>query len=81
MTYHQSSAVSVASVLTAATVIVLGYRAGRTHAAWRDVRSAKRSVLVNRRYAWSHTIRMVVSGLAILAAIATITYVAARSHS
>jgi hypothetical protein len=78
MTYHQSSAVSVASVLATASVLLLGYRAGRTHAAWRDVRSARRAVLVNRRYAWSHTVRMFVVGLAVLAAIAAIAYGAGR---
>lgn len=55
MPYHQSSAVSVATVMTAATVIVVGYRLGRAHAAWRDVRSAKRDLPAKRRLAWGHT--------------------------
>ncbi len=55
MPYHQSSAVSVATVMTAATVIVIGYRLGRAHAAWRDVRSAKRDLPAKRRIAWGHT--------------------------
>jgi len=67
MPYHQSSAVSVASVLTATTVLVLGYRLGRTHAAWRDVRSAKRSVSASRRAAWRHTFVLVVGTAALLA--------------
>jgi hypothetical protein len=74
MTYHQSSAVSVASVLTAATVLALGYRAGRTHAAWRDVRSAKRAVTLHRRHAWGHTFRTVVGALAILVTLAVVAY-------
>ena len=41
MSYHQSSAVSVAAVLTAATVIAVGYRLGRTHSTWRDVHDAR----------------------------------------
>jgi hypothetical protein len=76
MTYHQSSAVSVASVLTTATVLALGYRAGRTHAAWRDVRSAKRAVAVNRRHAWGHTLRAVAGALAIMIALAALAHAA-----
>jgi hypothetical protein len=72
MTSHQSSAVSVASVLTTATVLALGYRAGRTHAAWRDVRSAKRSVAASRRTAWGHTLRMILGALAILITLAAV---------
>ncbi len=53
MTYHPSSAVSVLAVL--ATVVVFGYRLGRTHAAWKDVRAARRAVVSNRRHAWRHT--------------------------
>jgi hypothetical protein len=55
MPYHPSSAVSVATVMTAATVIVIGYRIGRAHAAWRDVRAAKRDLPAKRRIAWRHT--------------------------
>jgi hypothetical protein len=55
MPYHQSSAVSVATVMTAATVIVIGYRIGRAHAAWRDVRSVKRDLPAKRKIAWGHT--------------------------
>ena len=74
MTYHQSSAVSVATVMTAATVIVIGYRIGRAHAAWRDVRSAKRAVTLHRRHAWGHTFRTVVGALAILVTLAVVAY-------
>lgn len=55
MPYHQSLAASVATVMTAATVIVIGYRLGRAHAAWRDVRSAKRDLPAKRRIAWGQT--------------------------
>jgi hypothetical protein len=74
MTSHQSSAVSVASVLTAATVLAIGYRAGRTHAAWRDVRSAKRAVVLNRRHAWGQTLRVFVGAVAILVTLAAVAY-------
>ncbi len=66
MTYHQSSAVSVA-MLTAATVIVVGYRLGRSHASWRDVREAKRAVRTSRRDALSHTAQFVAGGVLLLA--------------
>ena len=74
MTYHQSSAVSVASLLTAATVLVLGYRLGRTHAAWRDVRAARRAVAVSRRLAWRHTAGLAVGGAALLVTLVAIGY-------
>ena len=57
---------SVASLLTAATVLVLGYRRGRTHAAWRDVRSAKQSVAASRRSAWRHTVTFAAGAAALL---------------
>jgi len=66
MSHHQSSAVSVASILTATTVLVLGYRLGRTHAAWRDVRLAKQGVAASRRAAWRHTATLVMGTAAIL---------------
>ncbi len=74
MPYHQSSAVSVASLLTAATVLVLGYRLGRTHAAWRDVRAAKRAVAVSRRLAWRHTAGLTVGSVAVLVTLFAIGY-------
>ena len=80
MTYHQSSAVSVASVLTTATVLALGYRAGRTHAAWRDVRAAKRAVVANRRHAWGHTLGLLLAAAAILATLAAVAYGAGHHH-
>jgi hypothetical protein len=74
MPYHQSSAVSVASVLTAATVLVLGYRMGRTHAAWKDVRAAKRAVAVNRRQAWRQTVTLALGTAALLLTILAVGY-------
>ena len=74
MTYHPTSAVSVATLLTAATVLVVGYHFGRTHAAWKDVHSAKRAVLVNRRHAWRHTLHLVLGAAAIFATIAAAAY-------
>jgi hypothetical protein len=67
MTYHQSSAVSVAILLTAATVIVVGYRLGRSHASWRDVRTARRAVRASRRDALSHTAQVVAGGVVFMA--------------
>jgi hypothetical protein len=67
MTFHQSSAVSVATVLTAATVILIGYRLGRAHAAWRDVRAVKRDVPAKRRIAWGHTRPLFFGSLLLLA--------------
>ena len=74
MPYHQSSAVSVASVLTATTVLVIGYRLGRTHAAWRDVKSAKRSVSAARRMAWRHTLGFVLGAVALVITLAVAGY-------
>lgn len=78
MTYHPSSAVSVASVLTATTVLVLGYRIGRTHAAWRDVRAAKRAVHTSRRHAWGHTARVTAVVVSVLVTMFVAAYDLAR---
>lgn len=78
MTSHPSSAVSVTSVLTATSVLVLGYHFGRTHAAWRDVRSAKRSVADQRKTAWGRTFRLIGGAIAILATLAAAAYDAAH---
>jgi hypothetical protein len=58
--------VSVATIVTAATVMALGYRAGRSHAAWKDVRDAKRAVAANRRAAWRHTVALTVGTAVVL---------------
>jgi hypothetical protein len=58
---------SLAAVLTATTMIVLGYRAGRTHAAWKDVRAAKSALRAGRRHAWRHTVVLLAGAVAVLA--------------
>jgi hypothetical protein len=68
------SAVSVATVMTAAIVIVIGYRVGRAHAAWRDVRSAKRDVPVKRRVAWGQTRPLFFGALFLLFTFAVAAY-------
>lgn len=74
MPYHQSSAVSVVSVLTATTVLVIGYRIGRTHAAWKGVRDAKRAVAAGRRQAWRHTLAATMGAAALLATLVAAGY-------
>ena len=74
MTYHPISAVSVASIVTATTVIIIGYRAGRAHAAWKDLREAKRAVHHTRRHAWAHSARLAGGVLVVLAAVAAGAY-------
>ncbi|BCJ54955.1 hypothetical protein Asp14428_64300 [Actinoplanes sp. NBRC 14428] len=74
MTYHQSSAVSVATVVTAATVIMIGYRVGRAHAAWRDLRAAKRDVPAKRKIAWGHTRPLLLGALFLLATMVAAAY-------
>jgi hypothetical protein len=70
MTYHPSSAVSVATILIAAAfVAVVGYRTGRAHAALRDLRAAKRDVPVKRRLAWGHLRGLTFGSLILLAAL------------
>jgi hypothetical protein len=74
MPHHPSSAVSVAVVLTAAVTLVLGYRFGRAHASWKDVHRAKRSLMVNRRYAWRYTVQLFVGTAALLLTLAAAGY-------
>jgi hypothetical protein len=77
MMYHLSSAVTVAVVATAATVLVAGYRA-RTHAVWRDLRGARRSVRTTRRDVLTQTIQFVTAAVLILATLFAAAYTAAR---
>ncbi len=65
MSSHQSSAVSVAVLITAVGVITIGYRAGRTHAALRDLRAAKRDVPAKRKVFWNNA-RPLIVGTAVL---------------
>jgi acetyl esterase/lipase len=78
MTYHQSSAVSVAAALTAATVIVVGYRLGRTHSAWRALHDARQALRTTRRDALSHTVSFVAGSVLILAMLFVAGFNAAR---
>ncbi|MFG1604148.1 hypothetical protein [Actinoplanes sp. NPDC049265] len=70
MSLHQSSALSLASLITAATVLVVGYRAGRTHAAWREHRDVKRAVKATRRTAWRHTVVLTMGTAALVVTLA-----------
>ncbi|GAB1693747.1 hypothetical protein KRM28CT15_55500 [Krasilnikovia sp. M28-CT-15] len=78
MTNDPSSAVSVATIVTAATVVAIGYRIGRAHAAWRDVRAAKRDVPAKRRVAWGHTRGILLTAFAIVAILLASAYDAAH---
>ncbi|WP_148308174.1 hypothetical protein [Actinoplanes friuliensis] len=69
---------SVAAVMTAATVIVIGYRLGRAHAAWRDLRSAKRDIPAKRKLAWGHTRPLVWGALFLLGTFVAAAYDAAH---
>ncbi|MEV6298897.1 hypothetical protein AB0M02_05750 [Actinoplanes sp. NPDC051861] len=46
---------------------LVAYRAGRTHAAWREVRSARYSARPGRKLAWSHSARLA-AGVAVIIA-------------
>ena len=83
MTYHPSSAVSVASIMIAVVLAVVvtlavGYRTGRAHAAWRDFRSARRDVPLKRRLAWSQTRALLFAGLILFAALFAAAWNAGR---
>jgi len=67
MSSHQSSAVSVASVLCAVGVLVIGYRVGRSHAAWKGIRVGTRTARVAHRQAWGYTILMIAGALPLAA--------------
>ena len=68
---------SVATVVTAFTVLVIGYRAGRAHSAWRDLRAAKRDVPAKRKIAWGHTRPLLLGALLLLASLIAAAYDAA----
>ena len=73
MTFHQGSAVSLA-MMTAATVIVVGYRSGRTRSAWRQMHDARQAARVTRRHAWAHTARFVIGLVVVLAGLFAAAY-------
>jgi hypothetical protein len=70
MSNHQSSAV-LAMLAVAAIVAVLGYRVGRTHAVWRDVRRSRLSLNATRREAWSRTVHIAAATVLTVAALLT----------
>jgi hypothetical protein len=78
MTYHPSSAVSVVSIVSATVAVLLGYRAGRSQAAWKDLRDAKRAVHINRRNAWRHSLQLAVGVTAVLITLAVVAFDAGR---
>jgi len=76
MPYHPSSAVSFATIITATTVIVIGYRVGRAHAAWLNYRAARRDVPAKRKIAWGHARPLFLGGLLML-----VTFIAAAYNA
>ena len=64
-------------MITAVTVLVIGYRAGRAHAAWRDLRAARRDVPAKRKIAWGHTRPLLLGGLLLFASLIAAAYDAA----
>src|SRR5690242_18998386 len=78
MTYHPSSAVSFAAILTAATVNVVGYRLGRTHSAWRAVHDARQALRSTRRDALASTVQFITASVIILATLFAAAFNAAR---
>jgi hypothetical protein len=74
MTYHPSSAVSVATIMIAVAFTVtvtaaISYRTGRAHAAWRDFRNARHDVPRKRRIAWSQTRGLLFGALVLFSAL------------
>ena len=69
------TALSIATVMTATAVVTaVGYRIGRAHAAWRDVRSARRDVPVKRRVARCHTRPLLLGAVLLLLTFAVAAY-------
>ncbi|BCJ42218.1 hypothetical protein GCM10010168_87840 [Actinoplanes ianthinogenes] len=66
------------TLLAVATVPVIAYRLGRTHAAWQDARSSKRSFRQDRRTAWSHTARLAAGAALVLLGLTAAAYDLAR---
>ena len=73
MSYQQGSAVSVAAVLTVATVVITAYRL--THS---DVNTTHRAERTGRREVLSHTVQFVTSAVVILAMLFVAAFHAAR---
>jgi len=68
------SAVSIATVMTAVIVSIIGYRVGRAHAAWRDVRAVRRDLPAKRRMAWRQTRPLFLGALFLVIAFAAAAY-------
>jgi len=66
--------VSVAAIVTAAVVLIISYRFGRTHAAWKHLQDAKRAVAVHRRHAWMHTLKLAMGTAALLVTLGIAAY-------
>lgn len=73
MSYQQGSAVSVAAVLTVATVIITAYRLSHP-----DVHTTHRAERTGRREVLSHTVQFVTSAVLILAMLFVAAFHAAR---
>ncbi|MEV6595453.1 hypothetical protein AB0M36_01160 [Actinoplanes sp. NPDC051346] len=69
---------SVATVIATVAVILISYRAGRAHAAWRDVRATRRDVPAKRKIAWGHTRPVLLGALFIVATLFAAAFQAGR---
>ncbi|MFI5931051.1 hypothetical protein [Actinoplanes sp. NPDC051494] len=76
MTYHP--VVGVATVLTAASILMIGYRVGRTHAAFRDLRAARRDIPGKRKMFWGLARPLILGGLFLLTTFIVAAYNAAH---
>ena len=73
------TALSIATVMTATVVaVVVGYRIGRAHAAWRDVRATRRDLPNKRRIAWGHTRPLIFGAIFLLLTVTAAAYDAAH---
>ncbi|WIM95259.1 hypothetical protein ACTOB_007345 [Actinoplanes oblitus] len=68
----------IGAALAVAAVPAIAYRLGRTHAAWQDVRSSRRSFRRDRRTAWSHTARLAVGAVLVLLSLTVAAFDLAR---
>ena len=73
MSYQQGSAVSVAAIMTVATVTITAYRLSRS-----DVNTTHRAERTGRREVLSHTVQFVTSAVLILAMLFVAAFHAAR---
>jgi hypothetical protein len=78
MTYHQSSAVSVAIALTATIAIITVRRLGRPHSTWRKLHEARQALRTTRQDASAQTIQIIAGAVIVLAALFAAAFTAAR---